>query len=771
VIAPKYFGSGTTTAGLVLSFALTFLSPASVSGHGYVSSPTVQSSELSCSSNTGKSSWQALLAMEAITQEVSSDPYRLSVISEGGAAGDGSFVVSESQAYGVLTSALALVSIGETESVYSDAKQKFLGYFNGWKKMCENGKDKPATSCQSTQYCNEGKWPCLPGWKQKGDLSEEVGTGSAPDGDEDAIAGMIIATLAVKSDSTKPDWYDEVRDWADRSSTAFLEYNTALSTTKSHRLLKLGSCWGGWEGEGNNPSYHAPGHFRLMRDFQTSHGVRSYELPDFGDNISLEEKWNMLIDTSYAFLKTTQCPNTGLVPNWALVREVDSQTVEKQGGSFSGSGTPQYEFGAEAGRTMWRIAFDSALYPGESESKAGSFLAPLHMAMVNNFNESPNNGWEYFDQDTLQACSPDPGYVNSVFGSWHWNQFISAPVYSTLVSEVTDTLFQGKSFNQQEMIDAACGLVSDTAGLGYYPLSWQVIGIMTLNGEVAEVGNLLRGTESTSSPSESGMPSQKPSGDPTRAPTKSAAPIGSTSPPSKNPTASSTSSPTKYPTSISGGCCSQNFKDCVPWCGTAKSECLSCDQDVVWINGPQSGCAPRYEACTQNINACCEGLSCVGDEFYRGCEYIAEATESPTKNPTEHPSERPTESPTPSPTSPPTLPISTVVCSDLIKNECKDESSKCIWNKGKKKINTCSVKKNKYEDDCSEYKKRKCKNYCEWDGEVCLHKCDTEDKDKCKDAVDKKERQICKFKKKNNPIYKTCLDKPTETPTQTPLRD
>ena len=142
------------------------------------------------------------------------------------------------------------------------------------------------------------------------DFSAVEGTGAAPDGDEDAIIGMIIALKAVESDSTKPSWYDEVQEWADRSCTQFLQDNTVLSTSGSHRLLKLGSCWGGWGSEGNNPSYHAPGHFRMMRDFQASIENRSYALPSFVNS----ESWNNLIYTSYKFLEKTQCPHTGLCP-------------------------------------------------------------------------------------------------------------------------------------------------------------------------------------------------------------------------------------------------------------------------------------------------------------------------------------------------------------------------------------------------------------------------------------------------------------------------
>ena len=38
-----------------------------------------------------------------------------------------------------------------------------------------------------------GNTACLPGWKHDKDLTEVTGTGAAPDGDEDAISGMIMA--------------------------------------------------------------------------------------------------------------------------------------------------------------------------------------------------------------------------------------------------------------------------------------------------------------------------------------------------------------------------------------------------------------------------------------------------------------------------------------------------------------------------------------------------------------------------------------------------
>ena len=73
--------------------------------------------------------------MGAITHTVSQNPYILSVIASGGASGDGSSVVSEGQAYGVLAAAITIASMDENDPNYSEAKNLFYGYYSGWKKM------------------------------------------------------------------------------------------------------------------------------------------------------------------------------------------------------------------------------------------------------------------------------------------------------------------------------------------------------------------------------------------------------------------------------------------------------------------------------------------------------------------------------------------------------------------------------------------------------------------------------------------------------------
>lgn len=108
----------------------------------------------------------ALDAMEEITYTVSpypgtsSNPYTLSVLAEGGAAGAGGSVVSEGQAYGLLTAALALADMDANDPDYEYVMEKFWGYYNGWKKMCINSLG--VSSCQETKFCEHGgnNYPC-----------------------------------------------------------------------------------------------------------------------------------------------------------------------------------------------------------------------------------------------------------------------------------------------------------------------------------------------------------------------------------------------------------------------------------------------------------------------------------------------------------------------------------------------------------------------------------------------------------------------------------
>merc|ERR1712119_122465 len=218
----------------------------------------------------------------------------------------------------------------------------------------------------------------------------------------------------------------------------------------------------------------------------------------------------------------------------------------------------------------------AAAYPKESASQSGAFLDPLYKKLVENFNASPQNGWEYFGENSLQACSP---IVSNVFGSWQWNYFISAPVFSTLIGKIKSEHFNGKSFDQQTMINAACGRVSDTANQGYYPLSWQVIAQMTLNGEVAKAGALFQG-------------------------------------------------PPKAPT-IPEGCYSINYKDCLPDVASGDEFC-----NKIWLpTGAKNNCASLGSECGSNQASCCEPAQCFAESGFAICVPPSDSTSTPTKAP------------------------------------------------------------------------------------------------------------------------------------------
>jgi hypothetical protein len=91
-----------------------------------------------------------------------------------------------------------------------------------------------------------------------------------------------------------------------------------------------------------------------------------------------------------------------MVPNWGLLT-VQNGNVKHFPGSFSGSGTPQWEYGAEAARLTWRVAIDAAMYPSEFQDKAKPFLDPLlnRLRTGNNPNLSFNE--KYFSADTVRC--------------------------------------------------------------------------------------------------------------------------------------------------------------------------------------------------------------------------------------------------------------------------------------------------------------------------------------------------------------------------------
>jgi hypothetical protein len=367
-----------------------------------------------------------------------------------------------------------------------DVLDAFEGYFNFWKKMCQNSQG--GSTCQpSGDFCldkaTNKKSVCLPDWKQTGDGSAVEGEGPAPDGDEDAIVGIILAVKAVENDSPKPSWYDEARHWADASATAFFTFNvldTYNGGPTSYRMVKLGACWGGWGASGNNPSYHSPGSYKVMRDFQRNFPNSDRSLS--GYSAIPEDEWNKLITTSHQVLLAVQCDGDGaMVPNWATLSIDDNGGIAHSGDSFSGSGTLQYEYGAEAARSTWRVALDAALYPQDSADWA-EYLDPYLKNLRQGYT-GVGKFWQT-DKGTFPDCqTPGTGQNIEIFGSWLYNPFIYAPTLSSLIAGAPE---------DGDMVDAAGSLLADgPLPDGYYLCCWTLLGNLMLSGAMESAGKVL----------------------------------------------------------------------------------------------------------------------------------------------------------------------------------------------------------------------------------------------------------------------------------------
>ncbi len=389
--------------------------------------------------------------------------------------------MSESQAYSLLITGAVLASWDTHAGQVAGANRNevlnsFEGYYNFWKDMCKNSSGKSSNCQLGGNYCKSGSnsYVCLPDWRHYKTGGSEA-TGPAPDADEDAIVGIILAVKAVENDVNKPSWYDEARKWADASASAFYDFEVDKSRG-DYRLVKLGSCWGGWDGAGNNPSYHSPGSFRVMKDYQNAFP----ESDRIGYSAVSQSDWQKLIDTSHEVMRVVQCSNDGaLVPNWATIG-ISGGNLVHTGAGFSGSGTPQYEYGSEAARTTFRVALDAAFYP-ENSAEWSPYLSQFNYRMDQGF----NNG--SISSNSFPSCrTPGTSQNINMFGDWQNNAFIFGPTYSALIGASPDIA------NAEAMIDSVGQKLNTELPGSYYPRSWAMISNLMLNGAMESAGKTLK---------------------------------------------------------------------------------------------------------------------------------------------------------------------------------------------------------------------------------------------------------------------------------------
>jgi len=222
-------------------------------------------------------------------------------------------------------------------------------------------------------------------------------TGSATDGDEDAVFGMIYLAHALDH---PPDFMDTVMRALISVASADLGfpdlYRTLPDGTKVF-VPRGGSKWGGltpakgkFKASFNhgciNPSYFAPASYRLMRDFAKTYWKPEFDVylpPHVGGEKSslteLVEAFNGAIVAGYNLFYRSSC-SSGVVSNWAGSR-ADCKNGESlncpgvpwattphvgKSGTCTASGTKWGSWGKDACRAPWRIAMDYVLYPDES---------------------------------------------------------------------------------------------------------------------------------------------------------------------------------------------------------------------------------------------------------------------------------------------------------------------------------------------------------------------------------------------------------------------
>mmetsp|Transcript_119968 Transcript_119968/g.344842 ORF Transcript_119968/g.344842 Transcript_119968/m.344842 type:complete len:692 (-) Transcript_119968:305-2380(-) len=225
--------------------------------------------------------------------------------------------------------------------------------------------------------------------------------GSATDGDEDAILGLVYLAKALEYPA-------DFVDMTVRSVIAFASadlgfpdmFRTLPDGTRVY-VAKAGSQWGGLTPPAGKfmrekgvpdwctvPAYFAPANYRTFRDFLKTQWKPEFDkyLPPHlnGTKTALQDlvdAFEATITAGYNILYYSSC-ESGTVSNWVGVKAAcksdedlscegvpweHTPYVGAEKGNCSASGTGWGRFGADASRMPWRIAMDYALYSEETE--------------------------------------------------------------------------------------------------------------------------------------------------------------------------------------------------------------------------------------------------------------------------------------------------------------------------------------------------------------------------------------------------------------------
>jgi len=480
------------------------------------------------------------------------------VLSSGGAAGG---VVTEGMGYGIMIEGFQASARDVT------ALSNGLSLVKGWLAMVYgpnttehpfgggNGSSSSATQVDSWPYgvsainsSAEGMIPAgVASWKFPPSQCYPICQGSATDGDEDAVLGMIHLAAAL-------DYPTDFVDMVMRGVIAFASAD--LGFPDLHRTLgdgtraflpKGGSQWGGLlppSGKYSsaqqawcyNPSYFAPGHYRSFRDFARAHWRPAFDayLPPRlgGAPTSLADlvlALNGAVNAGYNMLYRSSCPS-GTVANWvgAKAECASDDTLSCDGvpwattpyvgerGTCTASGTAFGAWGADASRTPWRIAVDYALH-GEESLKVVMYDERGHMDVGTVFNAqvflnriarqytqfARCNGGKEGDCSEMNHTSPAklaPAFSDApnlkcrnvpFSGEGWWAAFMSWPTFTAFVAPFASIGAQESS----QWLDTFAGICDFSSGSPsgnicfetYFEAGQEVISSMIMAGAVKPV--------------------------------------------------------------------------------------------------------------------------------------------------------------------------------------------------------------------------------------------------------------------------------------------
>lgn len=474
------------------------------------------------------------------------------VISSGGAAGG---VVTEGMGYAIMIEGFDAVK-GNREALRNGLAllRSWLGMVYGPKETEHpfgggNEQKSSATDVAAWPYgvsaieSNEaGKAPSgVAGWKFPIDQCGGGCQGSATDGDEDAVLGMVYLAAAL---GNPEDFVDMVMRAVVAFASAdlgFPELYRNVSDGTRVFVPKGGSQWGGLlpddgkfksaQGAGcYNPSYFAPAHYRTFRNFVSDHWKSDFKtyLPKYisgglTSSVELQRAFDGAVIAGYNLLERSSCPS-GTVANWVGSKSVcstgdlscagvpwaDTPFVGADG-TCSASGTPWGAWGADASRTPWRIAMDYVLFTEESTtvrmySSAGELDASMKFGSQVYLNriaeqyrtkaqcDGGKSGCEQNGKIATYklafAYGQDQVTCNNVpkSGDSWWSAFMAYPTFTAFVAPY-EAISASESASWLDTFASICDFSSgkptgDICQTSYFEAGQEVISTMVMAGAV-----------------------------------------------------------------------------------------------------------------------------------------------------------------------------------------------------------------------------------------------------------------------------------------------